>query len=340
MDGQPKPCPWHCLPLKTQERWSSWLCDPDPLTGNNGVLDVQRQTFSKRAFARKGIKRCKQKHLQSDESSGTQAATLLKYQIVVRDGQDIKLTKLELDDSDRKQKLDDGVLVTEFNQHSHRPNHDVAWSGEGIGEDNHSWRSASPLDQYKDRHGDDSPRSDSSATSQGSDMSSLSVWTESSFGTSPSSPNPFVSSLTDRPPSSPPELRLQPATSDSSSAIHRDWRVGKTPGRNSVDALISPSSHVYADSSARQEMWRQKEELGYMLDALADILEEERIPPNLRHLPAVEDTRPTIELPCYGPVPLTGLLFSTTLSLLATGLGTTATAIYGSTLSRDSGSPG
>ena len=107
-----------------------------------------------------------------------------------------------------------------------------------------------------------------------------------------------------------------------------------------MDALISPSSHVYADSSARQEMWRQKEELGYVLDALADILEEERIPPNLRHLPAVEDTRPTIELPCYGPVPLTGLLFSTTLSLLATGLGTTATAIYGSTLSRDSGSPG
>jgi hypothetical protein len=67
-----------------------------------------------------------------------------------------------------------------------------------------------------------------------------------------------------------------------------------------------------------------------MLDALADVMEEERIPPNLRHLPTVEDTRPTIEVPWYGPVPLTGLLFNAVLSLLVTGLGTTATAIYGS----------
>merc|ERR1711998_688464 len=29
----------------------------------------------------------------------------------------------------------------------------------------------------------------------------------------------------------------------------------------------------------------EKEQLGYMLDALADVMEEERIPPNLRHLP-------------------------------------------------------
>ena len=93
--------------------------------------------------------------------------------------------------------------------------------------------------------------------------------------------------------------------------------------------MVSPSSQVY-ESSRRQDDWRHKEQLGYMLDALADVMEEERIPPNLRHLPTVEDTRPTIELPWYGPVPLTGLLFSTTLSLLATGLGTTATAIYGS----------
>ena len=43
--------------------------------------------------------------------------------------------------------------------------------------------------------------------------------------------------------------------------------------------------------------WQEKEQLGYMLDALADVMEEERIPPNLRHLPFWEDTRPTIEVP-------------------------------------------
>lgn len=345
MDVEPKLCRrCHRLPLKTQHRWSSWLCDPDPLTGSNGVLDMQRQTF-RQGSARKGIKTCKEKHLKSGASSSTQPATSLKYQIEVRDGQDIKLTRLDLDYSDRQQKLDDGVLVVEFKQQPHfGADDDIAWSGEGVGDINASLRSTGSLSavgQYKESIGADSPLSDISTTSQSSEVSSQSAFTESSFGSigaaSPSSPNAF-SSFADRPPPSPRWL-LEPATSDGSSTLHRDWRLGEESSGRSVGEIVSPSSQVY-ESSVRQEKWQKKEQLGYMLDALADVMEEERIPPNLRHLPTVEDTRPTIELPWYGPVPLTGLLFSTTLSLLATGLGTTATAIYGSTLSQDTAGPG
>lgn len=336
-----KPCRrCHRLPLKTQNRWSSWLCDPDPLTGSNGVLDVQRQTFQKGASVRNGIKRCKEKHLKSGADSSTQAEPFLKYQIEVQDGQDIKLRKVNLESSDRTQKLDDGVLVVEY-EHTHSgADVDVAWGVEGVGDVDTSWRrtgSLSAAGQYNQRFGADSPRSDSSRTSESSELSSQSVLTESSIGsigaTSPSSPNAF-SSLVDRLPQSPQEsdrLTLEPA-------FQRDWQPREESGR-STGEIISRSSRV-DESSVRQEKWMQKEQLGYMLDALADVMEEERIPPNLRHLPTVEDTRPTIELPWYGPVPLTGLLFSTTLGLLTTGLGTTATAIYGSIHSQHAGGPG
>jgi hypothetical protein len=301
---------------------------------------VQRQTFQKGASVRNGIKRCKEKHLKSGADSSTQAEPFLKYQIEVQDGQDIKLRKVNLESSDRTQKLDDGVLVVEY-EHTHSgADVDVAWGVEGVGDVDTSWRrtgSLSAAGQYNQRFGADSPRSDSSRTSESSELSSQSVLTESSIGsigaTSPSSPNAF-SSLVDRLPQSPQEsdrLTLEPA-------FQRDWQPREESGR-STGEIISRSSRV-DESSVRQEKWRQKEQLGYMLDALADVMEEERIPPNLRHLPTVEDTRPTIELPWYGPVPLTGLLFSTTLGLLTTGLGTTATAIYGSIHSQHAGGPG
>ena len=51
-----------------------------------------------------------------------------------------------------------------------------------------------------------------------------------------------------------------------------------------------------------------------MIDSLVALLAEEREPTS--HLATVEDTRPTIRLPCYGPYPLTTRLCATVTTLL------------------------
>ena len=81
------------------------------------------------------------------------------------------------------------------------------------------------------------------------------------------------------------------------------------------------------------EAARVKEQQRYMLDALADVMEEERIPPNLYHLPMAEDTRPTIQVPLYGPVPISPQFLSIVMTVIISGVGTSVTAIYAS--SRD-----
>ena len=51
-----------------------------------------------------------------------------------------------------------------------------------------------------------------------------------------------------------------------------------------------------------------------MIDSLVALLAEEREP--TAHLATVEDTRPTIQLPCYGPYPLTTALCATVTTVL------------------------
>ena len=70
------------------------------------------------------------------------------------------------------------------------------------------------------------------------------------------------------------------------------WRAGASASHLRVE----PPQATHMSANGWQE-WQEKEQLGYMLDALADVMEEKRIPPNLRHLPFWEDTRPTIEVP-------------------------------------------
>lgn len=87
------------------------------------------------------------------------------------------------------------------------------------------------------------------------------------------------------------------------------------------------SSGAYANATAAERF-----EHRLMLDALADIMEEERIPPNLRHLPMAEDTRPTIQVPIYGPIPISPQFMTIIFGVIISGMGTSVTALYGSTL--------
>lgn len=356
---QAKACPWKFLPAEAQERWSSWLCERDPLSGSKGVLDVRRQTFSKSSGNATGITVCRLSHLNIKPQDGQQDK-YLKYQVEVRDGQDIKLTKLDLDATDRQQKLDDGVLVVEWQKSESESGGGSNGSEQELSESNasgwdvvaesNSWRmERSPRDSINAYNGSrrfDRRGSDSSYSSIASESSDGSLMTESSIGsaqTSPAglgggmhTPAPRENQFKLEPMSTHSDIDAQMLTGDPLSAgVHHAHSAGSYNNRQSL-ASEAPTLRSTAEMSTqqeiRQDLWRRKEELGYMLDALADVMEEERIPPNLRHLPTVEDTRPTIEVPWYGPVPLTGLLFNAVLSLVVTGLGTTATAIYGSTL--------
>jgi hypothetical protein len=70
------------------------------------------------------------------------------------------------------------------------------------------------------------------------------------------------------------------------------------------------------------DAWRRLDTLRHMLDSLISLLEEERVPQ--RHLPMIEDTRPTIRIPIYGPLPLTTQLFAAVASSM---LGAVVTSV-------------
>ena len=65
----------------------------------------------------------------------------------------------------------------------------------------------------------------------------------------------------------------------------------------------------------------------HMIDSLVMIMEEERLP--FGHVKTIEDTRPTIRLPCYGPYPLTTALFASVATVLFGAVTTSITVLIG-----------
>jgi hypothetical protein len=63
----------------------------------------------------------------------------------------------------------------------------------------------------------------------------------------------------------------------------------------------------------------------HMIDSLVAIMEEERLP--ITHLETIEDTRPTIRLPFYGPYPLTTALFASVTTVLFGAVSTSVTVL-------------
>jgi len=73
------------------------------------------------------------------------------------------------------------------------------------------------------------------------------------------------------------------------------------------------------------EQWAQVDTMRHMIDSLVMIMEEERLP--VAHLKTIEDTRPTIRLPFYGPYPLTTALFASVTTVLLGAVSTSVTVM-------------
>ena len=76
--------------------------------------------------------------------------------------------------------------------------------------------------------------------------------------------------------------------------------------------------------------WKHMDTLRHMLDSLVAIMEEERLP--VKHLSTIEDTRPTIRIPLYGPYPITTQLFATVVSSMIGAFATSFTVVLGQVL--------
>ena len=277
--GKDRACHWKFLSAAAQDRWGSWLGDWDPLTGSKGVLDGRRSdrpTFSK-GIGRVGIKPCQLKHLREawDQSlNNTKAPPYLKYKVEIRDGQDIKIKKMPLTERERERREqlpEDGVLVESWDSQMGLQR-ELDWSSSSF--------SPEPS-RFAGRRG-----SDSSACSSTSESSSEGG---SSLNSLPNSPGLVPSAVAHTPRGAQPDHTL---TLEEETPSVASWRAGASASHLRVE----PPQATHMSVNGWQE-WQEKEQLGYMLDALADVMEEERIPPNLRHLPFWEDTRPTIEVP-------------------------------------------
>ena len=75
--------------------------------------------------------------------------------------------------------------------------------------------------------------------------------------------------------------------------------------------------------------WVEIDTMRHMIDSLVAIMEEERLP--VAHLETIEDTRPTIRLPFYGPYPLTTALFATVTTVLFGAVSTSVTVLVSQT---------
>jgi|EP01047_Picozoa_sp_COSAG01_P007087 hypothetical protein len=152
-------------------------------------------------------------------------------------------------------------------------------------------------------------------------------------------------------------LRSAPLGEDDKAAL-RQWQAHATDEERAEGVLVTNWRNPQRDGSGEET---QDEELLHhpepeelsgrrrpagarreqrrMLEALADVMEEERIPPNLRHLPMVEDTRPSIQIPIYGPLPISTQVISVVLFVFGSGITTSATAIYASIYMRPTSTP-
>lgn len=121
-------------------------------------------------------------------------------------------------------------------------------------------------------------------------------------------------------------------TADDSSI---DGSEGRSEGRDSaydtVHSMRSGGGHTREPASSgaglKFEEWAEIDTMRHLIDSLVAIMEEERLP--ISHLSTIEDTRPTIRLPFYGPYPLTTALFASVTTVLFGAVSTSVTVLVG-----------
>lgn len=121
-------------------------------------------------------------------------------------------------------------------------------------------------------------------------------------------------------------------TADDSSI---DGSEGRSEGRDSAydtgHSVRSGGGHTREPASSgaglKFEEWAEIDTMRHLIDSLVAIMEEERLP--ISHLSTIEDTRPTIRLPFYGPYPLTTALFASVTTVLFGAVSTSVTVLVG-----------